>query len=233
MWPETGESPRPLRTGFTTGTCATACCVAASEVLFGNPSPKQVVVTLPKGKQISLDIESCEVVDGVARASTIKDAGDDPDVTHGARLSVDVGLRKEPGIKFTAGSGVGIVTRAGLALGIGEPAINPVPRQMMQSHLDRQAQRFSYPAGFEVCVSIEHGEALAEKTMNSRLGIIGGLSILGTTGIVRPYSCAAWIASIHQGMDVAHANGLTHIAATTVVPARPRSGIIMDWMIWR
>ncbi|MEM7565421.1 MAG: cobalt-precorrin-5B (C(1))-methyltransferase, partial [Pseudomonadota bacterium] len=111
--------------------------------------------------------------------------------------------------------GVGTVTRTGLALAVGEPAINKVPRQMMREHLERQAARFDYSAGFAVSVGVEKGEALAQKTMNPRLGIIGGLSILGTSGIVRPYSCAAWIASIHQGIEVASANGIQHIAAST------------------
>lgn len=215
MWPESGEKPKPLRSGLTTGTCATACCIAASELLFSGVSPGKVTVTLPKGKEVSLNIESCEAGDNGVRASTIKDAGDDPDVTHGARIFVELSRTDAPGVNFSAGKGVGVVTRAGLALEVGEPAINQVPRQMMQQHLERQAQRFDYELGFEVCVGVENGEALAQKTMNPRLGIIGGLSILGTSGIVRPYSCAAWIASIHQGIDVASANGVAHIAATT------------------
>ncbi len=215
MWPESGETVKPLRTGLTTGTCATACCVAASENLFGKPPPRQVTVTLPKGKEVSLQIESCEVIDDTARASTIKDAGDDPDVTHGALIFVELRFRDASGVGFAAAPGVGVVTRRGLALEVGEPAINRVPREMMQTHLQNQARRFSYSGGFEVRVGVEDGEALAAKTMNPRLGIIGGLSILGTSGIVRPYSCAAWIASIHQGMEVALANGVEHIAAST------------------
>jgi cobalt-precorrin-5B (C1)-methyltransferase len=123
--------------------------------------------------------------------------------------------REEPGVEFIAGAGVGTVTREGLALAVGEPAINEVPRRMMREHLQQQAERFDYGGGFGVEVGVENGEALAQKTMNPRLGIVGGLSILGTSGIVRPYSCAAWIASIHQGMDVALANGVEHIAAST------------------
>ena len=118
-------------------------------------------------------------------------------------------------VTFKAGVGVGVVTRAGLELEVGEPAINRVPRKMMREHLERQALRFGFENGFEVTVGVENGEALAQKTMNPRLGILGGLSILGTSGIVRPYSCSAWIASIHQGIDVASANGVTHIAAST------------------
>jgi cobalt-precorrin-5B (C1)-methyltransferase len=215
MWPESGEKPKPLRSGLTTGTCATACCIAASERLFSEKTPETVTVTLPKGKEVSLVIDQCEPIDDRVRASTIKDAGDDPDVTHGARVFVEIRKSDTPGVKFKAGDGVGVVTRAGLELEVGEPAINRVPRQMMREHLERQALRFGFKNGFEVTVGVENGEALAQKTMNPRLGILGGLSILGTSGIVRPYSCAAWIASIHQGIDVANANGVTHIAAST------------------
>jgi cobalt-precorrin-5B (C1)-methyltransferase len=215
MWPESTETKQPLRSGLTTGTCATACCIAASELLFNGQAPQQVTVTLPKGKEVSLGIQSCDAGDDGARAATIKDAGDDPDVTHGATVFVELRRFSEPGIHFRAGLGVGTVTRSGLALPVGEPAINEVPRRMMTEHLTRQAQRFDYSGGFEVSVGVVDGEALAQKTMNPRLGILGGLSILGTTGIVRPYSCAAWIASIHQGIDVASANGVEHIAAST------------------
>jgi cobalt-precorrin-5B (C1)-methyltransferase len=215
MWPESAEKKQPLRSGLTTGTCATACCVAASEMLFAAEPPLQVQVTLPKGKEVSLDIETCEAKGDRVRASTIKDAGDDPDVTHGATVFIELRRVDEPGIHFLAGPGVGTVTRSGLALEVGEPAINETPRRMMSEHLSRQALRFDYAGGFEVSVGVVDGDKLALKTMNPRLGIIGGLSILGTTGIVRPYSCAAWIASIHQGIDVASANGVGHIAATT------------------
>lgn len=164
---------------------------------------------------MALAIETCEARGQGVHASTIKDAGDDPDITHGACVFVDLYRRKPPGVRFHAGEGVGTVTRPGLLLDVGEPAINPVPRRMMREHLARQALRFDYTEGFEVSVGIGNGEALARKTMNPRLGIVGGLSILGTSGIVRPYSCAAWIASIHQGIDVARACGLPHIAAST------------------
>ena len=149
------------------------------------------------------------------RTATIKDAGDDPDATHGATIYVELRLQDEPGVRFKAAEGVGTVTREGLALPVGEPAINRVPRKMMTDHLLNAAEVYNYSGGFEVSVGVERGETIALKTMNSRLGILGGLSILGTTGIVRPYSCAAYIASIHQGIDVATTNGVFHIAATT------------------
>lgn len=216
MWPESSESPQPLRSGLTTGTCATACVVAAVQQLLGQRTLASVEVTLPRGQQVSLEIIQCQPLSDIrVRTATIKDAGDDPDITHGATVFVELCLTEAPGIQFSAAAGVGTVTRDGLVLAVGEPAINPVPRQMITDHLQRYAEFYGYQGGFEVAVGVEQGEQLALKTMNPRLGILGGLSILGTTGIVRPYSCAAWIASIRQGVDVASSNGLMHIAATT------------------
>lgn len=218
MWPESQETPQPLKTGLTTGCCATACCVGAAQALLsgqGDAAASTVSVKLPRSKTVRLELCELTLAPGFCRTATIKDAGDDPDVTHGARVFVELRLTSQPGVTFKAGKGVGTVTHEGLALGIGEPAINPVPRQMMHEHLQNLAEERLYQGGFEVTVGVEHGEALALKTMNLRLGIIGGLSILGTTGIVRPFSCAAYIASIQQGIDVAKANNITHIAAAT------------------
>ncbi len=225
MWPESSEQAKPLRTGLTTGSCATACSLAAARCLFttaerANEVLESVSITLPTKrsqapKEVSLSVSVEVLSECSARASTIKDAGDDPDVTHGATIFVEVTLIETPGIRFKAAQGVGTVTREGLALAVGEPAINPVPRQMITDHLTKLAQFHDYLGGFEVAVGVENGEAIAQKTMNPKLGILGGLSILGTTGIVRPFSCSAWIASIHQGIDVAIANGVDHIAATT------------------
>ena len=120
MWPESAETDKPLRTGLTTGTCATACCVAASELLLGRSSTNQITVTLPKGQEVSLVVDSCQKADDVVRASTVKDAGDDPDITHGARIFVELALRDASGVAFVAGPGVGTVTRKGLALAVGE-----------------------------------------------------------------------------------------------------------------
>ncbi|WP_421867355.1 cobalt-precorrin-5B (C(1))-methyltransferase [Motiliproteus sp.] len=222
MWPESSESPQPLRSGLTTGSCATACCVAAAQALLAGRQPQRVEISLPRGQQVELRIEGYQPLDGhpdkacrAIRTATIKDAGDDPDVTHGATVYVELRLTDEPGVKFKPAAGVGTVTRTGLVLPVGEPAINPVPRQMMSEHLLRAADVYGFDGGFEVSVGVEQGEQIALKTMNPRLGIVGGLSILGTTGIVRPYSCAAYIASIRQGVDVARSNGLNHLAATT------------------
>ncbi|MDE8603688.1 cobalt-precorrin-5B (C(1))-methyltransferase [Marinomonas sp. RSW2] len=215
MWPESAEAPAALRTGLTTGTCATACCVAAAQALFAQKQDATVSVTLPKGKQVDLPIIEYQAIESGFKTTTIKDAGDDPDATHGATLFVELRLAPEKGVRFHAAQGVGTVTRTGLLLDVGEPAINPVPRKMMTEHLEGFAQTYQYQGGFNVSVGVINGEQIAQKTMNPRLGILGGLSILGTTGIVRPFSCAAYIASIHQGIDVARANGISHIAATT------------------
>lgn len=217
MWPESKEQQTKLRTGLTTGTCATACCVAAAIALFSSnkKQPKYVDISLPKGHLVQLEIASYFPLEAGIRTTTIKDAGDDPDVTHGATIFVELRFTEKSGVVFKAAKGVGVVTKTGLLLDVGEAAINPVPRKMITEHLFELAQQHGYKGGFIVAVGVENGVEIAQKTMNPRLGIIGGLSILGTSGIVRPFSCAAYIASIHQGIDVARANGLTHIAATT------------------
>lgn len=215
MWPESSETAQPLRNGLTTGSCATACCVAAVRALLAEKQPATVEITLPRGEKVDLDIIEYSKIKSGIRTATIKDAGDDPDATHGATLFVELYLTANKGIEFKAAVGVGTVTREGLVLEIGEPAINPVPRKMMTEHLNHYALTYQYQGGFIVAVGIKNGEQIAKHTMNGRLGILGGLSILGTTGIVRPYSCSAYIASIHQGIDVARANGITHIAAST------------------
>lgn len=215
MRDETAEQPAPLRSGLTTGSCATATSLAAARLLLAGETNDAIEITLPKGKCVQMRLEFCRLIANGAEAGTLKDAGDDPDVTHGALVSAQVRLIPESGVRFVAGEGVGTVTRPGLVLGVGEPAINPVPRRMMAEHLTQLARDVGYGGGFEVTVCVENGSELALKTMNPRLGILGGLSILGTSGIVRPFSCAAYIASIHQGIDVARTNGYQHIAACT------------------
>lgn len=215
MREETPEQPRPLRTGLTTGSCATATSLAAARLLLGGDACDAVEIVLPKGQRVSMRLEFCRPCAGGAEAGTLKDGGDDPDATHGALISARVALDTRPGVRFHAGPGVGTVTRPGLVLAVGEPAINPVPRQMMSEHLTALAAERGYGGGFEVTVCVANGAEIALKTMNPRLGILGGISILGTTGIVRPFSCSAYIASIHQAIDVARANGLQHLAACT------------------
>lgn len=205
-----------LRSGWTTGACAMAAAKAAVRALLTGSFEDSVTIRLPRGETpaFSLSRQSCDGL--VATAGIIKDAGDDPDVTHGAEIVATV-RRGEPGagIVFRAGEGVGTVTLPGLPVAVGEPAINPAPRKMISEAVAAIANAHQTSPDFEITVSIPGGQALAEKTMNGRLGIVGGLSILGTTGIVKPYSCSAWIHSIHSGIDIARASGLRHIAAAT------------------
>jgi cobalt-precorrin-5B (C1)-methyltransferase len=205
-----------LRRGWTTGSCATAATRAAFEALATGHFPDPVTVTLPGGQTPAFALATTAVGDGWARAGVVKDAGDDPDVTHGALVLATVRpAATGAGLVFRAGPGVGTVTRPGLPLAVGEPAINPVPRAMIAQTLEEARAAIGGPADVEVEISIDNGEKLAERTLNGRLGIVGGLSILGTTGIVVPFSCAAWIASIQRGIDVARACGFTHVAAST------------------
>jgi cobalt-precorrin-5B (C1)-methyltransferase len=210
------KEERPLRRGWTTGTCATAAAKAAFTALLTGEFPDPVEVTLPRGERPSFALAMTRMADGAATAGIVKDAGDDPDVTHGALICATVRAGKTgAGVTFRAGQGVGTVTRPGLPLAPGEPAINPVPRRMIHDAVAEVAASAGRAADADVEISIPDGEALAAKTLNGRLGIVGGLSILGTTGIVVPYSCSAWIHSIHRGIDVARAAGLTHIAGAT------------------
>jgi len=211
-----GKPDRPLRRGWTTGACATAATKAAFQALLTGDFPDPVEITLPKGERPSFALAQRERNGGMATAGIVKDAGDDPDVTHLALvLSTVRHLPAGSGVVFRAGPGVGTVTRPGLPIPPGEPAINPVPRKMMQEAIAEIATRFGATADAEVTISIPNGAELAKQTWNPRLGIEGGLSILGTTGIVNPYSCSAWIASIHRGIDVIRAAGLEHAAACT------------------
>jgi cobalt-precorrin-5B (C1)-methyltransferase len=203
-----------LRRGWTTGACATAATKAAFTALVTGSFPDPVEIILPKGERPSFPLILTELGARHARAGVVKDAGDDPDVTHGATIIAKVS-RSGSGVTFKAGKGVGTITKPGLPLAPGEPAINPVPRQMMIKTVEDIAQRHSVAADVEIEISIPGGEAIAEKTWNGRLGIVGGLSILGTTGIVHPFSCSAWIHSIHRGIDVARATGISHVAGAT------------------
>ena len=205
-----------LRRGWTTGACATAAARAAFVALAGGPHPDPVEIALPGGQRVAFALALGERGHGYARAGVVKDAGDDPDVTHGALVVATVrpGV-PGAGVSFKAGEGVGTVTRPGLPIPPGEPAINPVPRAMIRAAIAEAAGALGVAPDAEVELSIPGGALLAERTLNGRLGIVGGLSILGTTGIVVPYSCAAWIDTIHRGIDVARALGLGHVAGAT------------------
>ncbi len=239
---EPGEEYQPaprrrgLRTGYTTGACAAAATTAACRALSGN-DPQEVGIRLPAGVDANFRIHRLVHDRQGVSASVIKDAGDDPDVTHGAEIGVTIKPRPErtpggasswkvtgPGriarrlaggltLELVAGPGVGTVTKPGIGIPVGGPAINRVPRRMIASsvrHNLAQSQGW-----LSVTVWITDGARLAQRTLNGRLGIVGGLSVLGTTGIVRPYSTASWRASVLQGVDVAHAQGCQTIVAST------------------
>ena len=207
---------RALRRGWTTGACAAAAAGAAYTALATGRFPDPVQVALPGGERPSFPLALAECDGRFARAAVRKDAGDDPDVTHGAL--VEAWVRRAPagaGIVFRGGEGVGTVTRPGLGLPVGAPAINPAPCRMIGGTIRELAGALGGPPDVAVAIAIPEGRRLAARTMNGRLGIVGGLSVLGTSGIVKPYSCAAWIASIRQGIDVAVAGGAPHLAAAT------------------
>lgn len=203
---------KQLKYGWTTGACATAATKAAYEGLITGTIPKSVTIVLPKGQTPTFAVIGDQLTKDTATAGIIKDAGDDPDVTHGAAIMVKV-KRGGKGVSFKAGKGVGTVTKAGLPIEPGEPAINPVPRQMMQGVIEELVAIHGEPGDVIIEISVPNGEKIAKKTWNGRLGILGGISILGTTGIVVPYSCSAWIHSIHRGIDVARAASTPHIGA--------------------
>ena len=206
----------PLRSGWATGACATAATRAAYQALLGAGFPDPVETPLPQGRRPEFALSVAEAGEGWARAGVVKDAGDDPDVTHG--VTVIATVRAGPagsGVTFRAGEGVGTVTLPGLPLAVGEPAINPVPRRMIAEAVADVAARFGGSDDVVVEISIPGGAEISQRTWNPRLGIVGGLSILGTTGVVVPYSCSAWIHSIHRGIDVARALGLRHVAGCT------------------
>jgi cobalt-precorrin-5B (C1)-methyltransferase len=200
-----------LRSGYTTGACATACTKAALLSLIRQQVVRSVAITLPVGETVEFTIHRCEYTAEKAFCSTIKDAGDDPDVTHGAEVGSTVYFNSEHTVRFLSGEGVGTVTLPGLSVPVGEPAINPVPRQMMQQVVAEVLAEHGMNRGVSISISVGNGEALAQRTLNGRLGIVGGISILGTTGIVRPFSAEAYVASIVQGIDVALANGLSEV----------------------
>ena len=202
---------RHLRSGYTTGTCAAAAAKGAALLLRDGTRPTAIGLTLPCGEQACFTLHRAHCDNDSASCSIIKDAGDDPDVTNGAELVATLAPMPGSDITIVGGSGIGHVTKPGLAVSVGEWAINPVPRQMIE-----QAVREVYPeGGWLVTISIPDGEVRAQKTLNARLGIIGGLSILGTTGIVRPISIQAWTDTIDTALDVAKAVGCDKVVLST------------------
>lgn len=207
------EQIKKMRTGFTTGACAAAAARAATRVLVRGGTLTEIDTILPNKTRVVFALHRCEVQGQEATCSIIKDGGDDPDCTHGAELVATVALRDTPGVEIRGGAGIATVTKGGLGLEVGGPAVNPVPRknitEMVQSELTEACP------GAVVTISVPRGEEMAKETLNARLGLVGGISILGTTGIVRPYSTAAFRASILQSIDVAYARGVRHVVVTT------------------
>jgi cobalt-precorrin-5B (C1)-methyltransferase len=206
-----------LRTGWTTGACAAAAAKAAASALKSGKVQEEVEIRLPrKGQErrVRFPVERCEVGGASwAEAVVVKDAGDDPDVTDGAHLTARISWREEPGLELDRGEGVGLITRPGLGLAVGGPAINDVPRRMISYSIEEVLDPGEH--GVRVIISVPGGEEMAEKTTNARLGIVGGVSILGTTGIVRPFSTAAWRASVGQAVNVMGAQGLETLVLST------------------
>ncbi len=224
---------KSLRSGYTTGACAAAAAKAAALLLLSGEVKgrgktdinKDVEIPFPDGSRVKFKVHSSEFRDNVAIASIIKDAGDDPDVTNGAEIVAEAGITRTAGVEarravplritIKGGNGVGTVTKPGLSVVVGEPAINPVPRKMIKEAVMEAMHSckgiLQYAPTVEITISVPDGEELAKKTLNYRLGIEGGISILGTTGIVKPVSTAAWTATITSSMDVATAMGHTDI----------------------
>ncbi|MGV9213586.1 cobalt-precorrin-5B (C(1))-methyltransferase [Micromonospora sp. RB23] len=224
--------PTALRTGWTTGACATAAAKAAVTALVTGEIQPEVEIGLPAGRRVRFPIERCEVTGtppARAEAVVVKDAGDDPDVTHGAELTATVDFTDAPGLRLAGGAGVGTVTKPGLGLAVGGPAINDTPRRMIGEAVAEVVDLTE--VGVRVVISVPRGEIMARKTTNRRLGILGGISILGTTGIVRPFSTASWRASVVQAVHVMAAQGertvvlctggRTERAARTLLPDLP------------
>ena len=205
-----------LKTGYTTGTCATAATKAALIALINRNPVDEVIVALPKGNTAKLKIVRCSFDSDRTECVVIKDAGDDPDVTHGAEIVSTVLWTGNVGrIEIDGGKGIGKVTKPGIGLEIGKPAINPIPMKMLINTIKEVADEQLKIRGVKVIISVPKGEELAKLTDNPRLGIIGGISILGTSGIVLPYSTGSFTASIRQGLDVAKAMGQDTVVLTT------------------
>ena len=211
-----------LRTGYTTGSCAAAAAKAATLTLLSGKAVEQVTIRLPVGRDATFMVHRCQWLecDQSVLCSVIKDGGDDPDVTHGAEICATVSRspsESDQRVLLTGGEGVGIVTRPGTGIEVGQPAVTRVPRRMIIESVEEAATSHGLGqyVSFTVQISVTDGEEIALKTTNARLGVIGGISILGSTGVVQPYSTAAWRASVHLAIDVAATNDLSHLVLST------------------
>ena len=205
----------PLRHGYTTGACATACAQAALTALIRGQAVEETTIWIPAGQWVTFRLHDVRIGESAAQAATIKDGGDDPDATHGATIIATVSWSDGMGVEIDGGIGVGRVTKPGLPIPVGMAAINPVPRQMIRSAVESLLAQSGIERGVKVVISVPDGEEIAKRTMNARLGILGGISILGTRGIVVPFSTSSYKASIAYAMNVARAQGIRVIVLTT------------------
>lgn len=205
----------PLRHGYTTGACATACTQAALLALIEQRSVEETTIWIPAGERVTFQLHDVHYTGEEAQAATIKDGGDDPDATHGAKIITTVSWSDNPGVEIDGGVGVGRVTKPGLPIRVGMAAINPVPRQMIESTVESVLSEHDIERGVKVVISVPDGEEIAKKTLNGRLGILGGISILGTRGIVVPFSTSSYKASIAYAMNVAKEQGIRTVVLTT------------------
>ena len=205
----------PLRHGYTTGACATACTKAALLALIHQQRVEETTIWIPAGQWVTFQLHGVDYTPVEAQAATIKDGGDDPDATHGATIIATVSWSDNPGVDIDGGIGVGRVTKPGLPIPVGMAAINPVPRQMIQSIVESILSEHDIERGVKVVISVPDGEEIAKKTLNGRLGILGGISILGTRGIVVPFSTSSYKASIAYAMNVAKEQGISTVVLTT------------------
>lgn len=206
----------PLRRGYTTGACAAAAAAGAATLLLTGERLPAVEIDLPAGFRHTFELTGWQRTGShSASCATVKDAGDDPDATHLARIEAAVSWRDQPGVEIDGGHGVGRVTKPGLPVGVGEAAINPVPRRMIQEAVTAVLDEHGTARGVRVVISVPEGESIALKTLNPRLGILGGISILGTRGVVTPFSTEAYKASVVQAISVAAAAGNQQVVLTT------------------
>lgn len=210
---EPGE--KPMKHGFTTGACATAAAKGALTMLITQQPVNEAEVWLPAGFAHAFELVEGEFTQDMAQCATIKDAGDDPDATHKAKIVAAVCWGSGSGVELDGGIGVGRVTKPGLPVPVGEAAINPIPRRMIVQAVEAVLAEYEIQHGVKVVISVPDGEEIAKKTLNARLGITGGISILGTRGIVVPFSTAAYKASVIQALQVAKASGCKHVVLTT------------------
>lgn len=212
------KGEKKLRRGFTTGTCAAAAACGAAQMLLsgGKDKPAEIRILTPKGIEVQIPVEQVELQGNSAFCQVRKDSGDDPDVTNGTLVcaKVRLGAGESFAVHIEGGAGIGRVTKPGLACKVGEAAINPVPRKMISEEVEKTARKYSYTGILEVEISIPEGEKLAQKTFNPKLGIVGGISVLGTTGIVEPMSEQALIDTIKVEINVAKAQGTSYLVLT-------------------